>query len=125
MAERDLQRVRADLAHALGAARVEVSDAVLAEHAHDTWPLSLLRLHQGRLTTRPACVVSPTSTEEVATVLRYANEARLPVVPFGGGSGVCGGVLPTAETIVVDLRKLDQLVELNETALQARVQAGM
>jgi len=70
-------------------------------------------------------VVSPTSTEEVATVLRYANEARLPVVPFGGGSGVCGGVLPTAETIVVDLRKLDQLVELNETALQARVQAGM
>jgi alkyldihydroxyacetonephosphate synthase len=125
MSERNLQRVRGDLARALGEARVDVSDAALTEHAHDTWPLSLLRLHQGRLTTRPACVVSPTSTDEVVTVLRYANEARLPVVPYGGGSGVCGAVLPSAETIVVDLRQLNQLLEINETALQARVQAGM
>jgi alkyldihydroxyacetonephosphate synthase len=125
MAKADLERVRADLARAVGAAQVAVDDDALAEHSHDTWPLSLLRLHQGRLTTRPACVVTPTSTEQVAAVLRYANEARLPVVPFGGGSGVSGGVLPSAETIVVDMRRLDQLLELNETALQACVQAGM
>jgi alkyldihydroxyacetonephosphate synthase len=124
-AKRDLERVRADLARALGGERVDVSEAALAAHAHDTWPLALLRMHQGRLQTRPACVVSPTSADQVATVLRYANHERLPVVPYGGGSGVCGAVLPTAETIVVDLRALDQLVELNETALQARVQAGM
>src|SRR5215468_1032269 len=115
MAERDLERARADLVRALGAPRVDVSDAALREHAHDTWPLSLLRMHQGRLGTRPLCVVSPTSTDEVATLLRYANGARLPVVPYGGGSGVCGGVLPTPDTIVVDLRQLDQLLELNET----------
>jgi alkyldihydroxyacetonephosphate synthase len=125
MAERDLQRVRADLARALGAARVDVSAAALLEHAHDTWPLSLLRLHQGRLTARPACVVSPTSTDEVAALLRYANQEGLPVVPYGGGSGVSGGILPNPETIVVDLRQLDRLLDLNETALQARVQAGM
>lgn len=125
MAKFDLQRVRADLVRAVGAEQIDVSDEALSEHAHDTWPLSLLRKHQGRLTTRPACVVKPTSTEQIAAVLRYANDARLPVVPFGGGSGVCGGVLPTGESIVVDLRRLDQLLELDETALQARVQAGM
>jgi alkyldihydroxyacetonephosphate synthase len=125
MAERDLQRVRADLSRALGSERVEVGDAALLDHARDTWPLSLLRQHQGRLTTRPACVVTPTSTADVVTVLRYANEARLPVVPYGGGSGVCGAVLPGPETIVVDMRRLDKLLELNETALQATVQAGM
>src|SRR5215470_16116267 len=125
MAERAAERVRADLVRALGAARVDVRDETLRAHAHDTWPLSLLRMHQGRLATRPLAVVSPRSTEEVAAVLRYADQARLPVVPYGGGSGVCGGVLPTPDTIVVDLRQLDQLLELNETALQARVQAGM
>ena len=125
MAERDLQRVRAELSRALGAERVEVGDAALLDHARDTWPLSLLRQHQGRLATRPACVVTPTSTADVVTVLRYANEARLPVVPFGGGSGVCGAVLPGPETIVVDMRRLDKLLDLNETALQATVQAGM
>ena len=125
MAEPDAGRLRDDLARALGADRVSWDDATLAEHAHDTWPLALLRIHQGRLTTRPACVVRPSSTEEVAAVLRYANERRVPVVPFGGGSGVSGGVLPDAATIVVDLRRLDQMLELNETALQVRVQAGM
>jgi alkyldihydroxyacetonephosphate synthase len=58
-------------------------------------------------------------------VLRYANRERVPIVPFGGGSGVCGGVLPPAGAIVVDMRRMDQLLELNELALQARVQAGM
>src|SRR4029453_19616624 len=125
MSDRNLERVRADLARALGSERVDVSEAALAEHAHDSWPLALLRMHQGRLRTRPACVVSPTSAAEVATVLRYANQERLPVVADGGGSGVCGGILPTAETIVVDMRRFDQLLDLNETALQATVQAGM
>ena len=119
------QRLRDELASALGADRVEWSDETLSEHAHDTWPLSLLRINQQRLTNRPACVVRPTSTEEVATVLRHASQHRVPVVPYGGGSGVCGGVLPNAESIVVDLRRMDQILELNETALQVRVQAGM
>jgi alkyldihydroxyacetonephosphate synthase len=125
MAEPDLERVRAELARALGADRVDWSESALAEHACDSWPLSLLRGHQGRLTARPACVVSPTATDEVAALLRWANQRRIPVVPFGGGSGVCGGILPADGAIVVDLRRMDQLVELNETALQARVQAGM
>jgi alkyldihydroxyacetonephosphate synthase len=124
MVERN-EQIRADLARALGRDRVDWSDTALAEHAHDTWPLSLLRLHQGRLTTRPACVVRPLSTDDVAAVLRYADAERVPLVPFGGGSGVSGGVLPSAESVVVDMRRMDQLLELNETALQARVQAGM
>ncbi|MEO8605676.1 MAG: FAD-binding oxidoreductase, partial [bacterium] len=125
MAETGAQQVRDDLMRALDSARVAWDDATLAEHAHDTWPLALLRIHQERLTTRPACVVRPNNTADVATVLRYANERRVPVVPFGGGSGVGGGVLPDAATIVVDMRRLDQILEFNETALQVRVQAGM
>jgi alkyldihydroxyacetonephosphate synthase len=124
MADR-VEQIRGSLVRAVGREQVDWSDASLAEHAHDTWPLSLLHLHQGRLTTRPACVVSPRSTDDVVAVLRYASAERLPVVPFGGGSGVSGGVLPSADAIVVDLRRMNQLLELNETALQVRVQAGM
>lgn len=119
------QRLRDELVAALGADKVEWGDESLTEHAHDTWPLSLLRINQGRLTNRPACVVRPTSTAEVATVLQHASRHRAPVVPYGGGSGVCGGVLPDSSSIVVDLRRMDQILELNETALQVRVQAGM
>src|SRR5262245_52742179 len=120
MAEPDISRTRSDLARALGAECVDWSADALAAHAHDTWPLSLLQVYQGRLTARPACVVSPTSTAQVVATLRYANEHRIPVAPFGGGSGVCGGVLPTPSTIVLDTRRMNRLLELNETALHAR-----
>lgn len=124
MAER-IAQLRADLERALGGDRIETGAETLFEHAHDTWPLTLLRIHQGRLASRPACVVRPTETAEIATVLRYANEHRVPVVPYGGGSGVGGGILPDAGAIVIDLRRMDRILELNETALQVRVQAGM
>jgi alkyldihydroxyacetonephosphate synthase len=70
-------------------------------------------------------VVTPESTAEVVAVLRWADERRVPVVPYGGGSGVCGGVLPDAGTVVVDMRRMAALLDLNETALSARVEAGM
>ncbi len=125
MAESNVGKLRDALVGALDADRVVWDDDNLGEHAHDTWPLSLLRIHQGRLTTRPACVVRPASTDDVATTLRLANQHRVAVVPYGGGSGVGGGVLPDSESIVVDLRRMNQLLDLNETSLQVRVQAGM
>src|SRR5262249_12796112 len=73
----------------------------------------------------PSCVVSPASADQVSAVLQYANAQRVTVVPFGAGSGVCGGVLPDDDAIVVDLRRMNRIVELNEASLTVRVQAGM
>jgi alkyldihydroxyacetonephosphate synthase len=125
MPEIDAERVRADLARVLGTDRVRWDEQTLADHAHDTWPLALLRLRRGEIVDRPSCVVGPTGVEDVVQVLRYATRERVPVVPYGAGSGVCGGVLPAPGAIVVDLRAMNRLLELDETALLARVQAGM
>ena len=125
MGEVDIQRIRDDLSGIIGSERVHWDRQTLTDHAHDAWSLTLLRRQRGTLTERPFCVVTPTRTDEVARVLQYANRERLPVVPFGGGSGVCGGVLTPEHSIVVDLRRMAQLVELDDTALMARVQAGM
>jgi alkyldihydroxyacetonephosphate synthase len=121
----DSRRLRADLARAIGEERVHTDDATLAAHSHDTWPLSLLHEHQKRLDTRPACVVTPESAGDVVKILRYASREGVPVVPFGAGSGVCGGVLPDARSIVVDMRRMNKILHLNETALTVRVQPGM
>lgn len=118
-------QVRADLSRAIGKARVRWNEPTLLEHSHDSWPLALLQLQQQRLDARPACVAKPATVEQVVRVVRYAGEHAIPLVPFGAGSGVCGGVLPPAGAIVIDLRGLNRLLELNETALVCRVQAGM
>jgi alkyldihydroxyacetonephosphate synthase len=116
---------RQQLVSRIGADAVSWDDETLKQHSRDTWCLSVLHSMRGQLETRPLCVVSPSSVEQVAAALRYANEQRVAVVPFGAGSGVCGGVLPEAGSIVIDLRRMNQLLELNETALTASVQAGM
>jgi len=118
-------RHREALVERLGSDTVRWDADSLAAHSRDTWCLSVLRDLRGTLTARPLCVVAPNSVEQVSTLLQYADHERLAVVPFGAGSGVCGGVRPADGAVVIDLRGLNRIVELNETALLARVQAGM
>ncbi len=125
MPDSSAARHRQALVDQLGTDTVRWDDDSLAQHSRDTWCLAVLRGLRGTLTARPLCVVDPTSTEHISALLRYANEHRLPVVPFGAGSGVCGGVLPPEGAIVIDVRRMNRIVELNETALTVRVQAGM
>jgi alkyldihydroxyacetonephosphate synthase len=113
------------LARELGSDRVADDEKTLATHAHDYWILAHLRARQGRLGRGPACVVRPRSTAEVATTIRLAQQQRVPVVPFGAGSGVVGGATPPEGALVVDLSLMNQLLEVNENSLYARVQAGM
>src|SRR5204862_1359960 len=64
-------------------------------------------------------------TAEVAPTVRAGQRHGVAVGPYGGGSGVVGGATPPPGALVVDLTAMDRLLELNETALYARVQAGM
>jgi alkyldihydroxyacetonephosphate synthase len=109
---------------ALGAGAVSTEPDALARHQRDTWVLSELRDLEGARFTQPAAVVEPAGAEEVAAVLRLARETRTPVVPFGGGSGVCGGVLPPEGAIVLSTRRMDGLVALDDRDLTARFRAG-
>lgn len=114
-----------DLSKALPAGRVVTEGDDLRAHAHDYWALEAIRDRGPDRAPAPTCVVYPESTEEVATALKLANERRVAVVPCGLGSGVCGGVRPGADAIVVDTRRMSALLDVNGEALTARVQAGL
>jgi alkyldihydroxyacetonephosphate synthase len=109
----------------LPADRVVEDAATLGAHRTDYWILAHLRARQGRLGPGPACVVRPTSTAEVATTVRTAQRHGVAIVPYGGGSGVLGGAVPPAGSIVIDLRAMNRLLDLDEIALLARAEAGL
>jgi D-lactate dehydrogenase (cytochrome) len=96
--------------------RVSDGDSVLDQHASD------LSYHPAH---RPDAVVFPESTGEVAAVLAWANEARVPVVPFGAGTSLEGHVIPLTGGISLDLTRLDRLLEVRPADLDATVQAGV
>ncbi len=73
----------------------------------------------------PDCIVRPGSPQEVAQVLQIANVYRMPVVPWGGGSGTQGGAAPIFGGILMDLKRLDKIVDINEYSLTVSAQAGV
>jgi D-lactate dehydrogenase (cytochrome) len=72
----------------------------------------------------PEAVAYPETTEEVAAVLAFANERRLPVVPFGAGTSLEGHVIPVEGGLSLDLGRLTR-VEVHAADLSATVQAGV
>jgi glycolate oxidase len=70
------------------------------------------------------CVVLPTSTEQVAAVVRYAAEHRLPLVSRGSGTGLSGGSIPLGGSIVLCLVRMDRILELDPRNLTLLAEAG-
>lgn len=82
---------------------------------------------RGAWTGHAAAVVAPETTEQVATVLRMANEARVGVIPYGGGTGLVGGqVMPDgAVPIVLSLERMTKIRDIfpNENIMIAEAGA--
>lgn len=114
-----------ELARALPGVRTSDDPADRVAYARDLWPRHHLAVRAGNVGEhRPAGIVWPSSTEEVARVVRWAYETETPVVPFGAGSGVCAGVLPHDRMIVLDLKKMSRWRALDERARTLDVEAG-
>jgi glycolate oxidase len=73
----------------------------------------------------PEVVVLPTSTEQVAAIVRLANAERIPVTPRGAGSGLSGGAIPLHGGILLSLERMNRLVELDLDNMTVTVEAGM
>ncbi|HEU18009.1 MAG TPA: FAD-binding oxidoreductase [Deltaproteobacteria bacterium] len=70
-------------------------------------------------------VVLPKTTEEVRQVLILANEKKIPVTPLGGGMSLSALVVPTRGGIVLDMKRMDQILEINEINRYALIEAGV
>jgi len=74
---------------------------------------------------RPDGVVWPESTEQVAAIVKLANEYKIPMVPRGAGTSLSGGAIPIQGGIIVDLARMNQILEVSIENRYARVQAGV
>ena len=72
----------------------------------------------------PLCAVLPASTEEVAAVLKICHDMDVPVVPRGSGTSLAGGALPTADSVILGVAKMNDVLETNYDDRYIRVQTG-
>lgn len=73
----------------------------------------------------PDVVVRPSSTKEVQEVVRYANKNKIPVVARGAGSGMSGQTVPLSGGIILDMKKMDKIIDIRSQDLLCKVQPGV
>jgi glycolate oxidase len=73
----------------------------------------------------PLAVVLPSTTEEVAAVLRFCRDEKVKVVPRGAGTSLSGGALPLADGIILGLGKFNRILEIDVANRCAVVQPGV
>lgn len=119
----------------------KVPDSRLSEHPLvEKDPLERLRhargqslpdwvaLRHGRLEAFPDGVAYPVNDEEVRNLIDYARRSGTRLIPYGGGTSVVGHINPPTDGIpalTLDLSRLDQLEDLDETSRLATFQAGV
>jgi len=104
---------------------VSTREADRVVYGKDYWPISLRWLLDGRLPALPDAVVWPENAEQIAKVMRLANEHGFPVVPYGEGSGVVGGAIPVKGGVMLDMRRMHDIVSIDDEGLMATVQTGI
>lgn len=100
-----------------------------ALHAYGRAYGDIVRAFRGRFDHPPDVVAYPRSEADLEAVLEWALSARAAVIPFGGGTSVVGGVEAAGcegygGVVTIDLKALDQVLEVDPVSLAARIQAG-
>jgi alkyldihydroxyacetonephosphate synthase len=111
----------------LGDGAVRADAAARVTHSYGKSYGDLVRLRAGCVPRPPDAVVTPVDEGQVVALLAWCAERDVAVVPFGGGTGLEGGLqVPEGENpgVVLDLSRLDRLLSLDVTSRTATVQAG-
>ena len=113
------------LAQALGHDNVLTHEDDLDRYSTDALtPARAFRAAPSLQKTADAVVV-PRSVQQVSDVVKLASAYKVPIVPYGGGTGVMGAALPVRGGIVVDLKGLNKVLDVNPTDKTVLVEAGV
>ena len=125
MTDFDARALAASLAEILGSDRVLHGPEARRRHPGDMSWLTYVHAQHGRPLNGQDVVASPRSTREVADVLKLATRLKVPVTPAGGASGVQGAANATCGGILLDLRSMTRVRNLDRRSLTCTVEAGM
>ncbi len=92
-------------------------------YSRDVFPIP--NTMQEELGTTPDIIVRPTTTEHVSQIVRLAGEYRIPIVPRGGASWWLGGSVPYMGGIVLDLKSMNNRIELDEDNMTVTADCGV
>jgi len=114
-----------ELEEIVGAEYVVTDQAEIDCQSVDVWWATRYWFFKGADLPQPSAIVFPENKQEVVRLVKFCSEHKVPFVPRGGGAGDSGGSLALKDGIIIDLKRMNHVLELNEKSLTVRVQPGI
>lgn len=109
----------------VGAAGYSTKSVDRLSYARDSNFKAAIQHLYGKVEFPPDAIAWPENVEQVQKLVKACIKHKVPVVPFGAGSGVCGGVLAVEGGLVIDMKKMYRLLHLDTKKLTVTVEAGI
>lgn len=119
------EMVRSELAEVVGQEFISTSETDKLIYSTDWSWMPQMWLDRGGALKTPDYIVHPGSAEEISEIMEIANKYRIPLVPWGGGSGTQGGALPVFGGILLDMKRMNKIIEIDEKSLTVTAEAGI
>ncbi|MEA5015719.1 MAG: FAD-binding oxidoreductase [Candidatus Limiplasma sp.] len=117
--------IRTELEDVVGVPHVSTRASDRMVYGVDYFWIGRMWADRGQTPPMPDWIVCPNSKEEISKLLKIANYYKLPVHVWGGGSGSQGGALPMSGGLMIDMKRMSRLLELNEFSRTITAEAGM
>ena len=114
-----------ELSSIVGSEYVITPEADRTIYGVDIYWVPRLMIDRGKLPPLPDVIVQPGNVDEVSAVVKLANIYHIPVIPWGGGSGSQGGIMPMYGGIMLDLKRLNKIVAIDDISGTVTAQAGI
>jgi alkyldihydroxyacetonephosphate synthase len=114
-----------ELVGIVGAENVSISQVDKICYSRDAWPQALMLIDLGKMLPTPDFIVHVETKEQIANILRLANSKKIPVVPYAGGAGACGQTIPLQGGIILDVKKMDKILRIDEISATVTAQPGI
>ncbi|MFX1395428.1 MAG: FAD-binding oxidoreductase [Promethearchaeota archaeon] len=122
---KDKELIKKKLIELLGENNVSNEKIDLLAYTKDSTLISLNWRIEGKIAGLPDFITWPETREQISSVLKLGNDFKIPIIPYSEGSGVVGGAIPAYGGIILDMKKFNKVLEINDKNLTVTVEAGM
>jgi len=91
----------------------------------DLEPYSHDEIPREQFASMPEVVITPRTSEEIASVVKLANRELVPITPRGAGSGLSGGAIPEYGGIVISLERMNEIIEIDRDNMMIDLEPGV
>ncbi len=120
----DKNKIKAKLIEILGEKHISTSEIDIFAYTKDSTLVAYNWTIEGKIAGLADFITWPETSEHISAILKLANQEKIPVVPYGEGSGVVGGAIPIRGGIIIDMKKFNKIIEINDKDLTVNVETG-